>query len=140
MLIGGFAGTLHGSTVVTQDLDICLLLNPNQIEKLREVLAPLHPKHRMTPQKLSFLREPKSLDAIKDLYLETDLGILDIVSSVTGVGDFGTVSNHAVEDPLHGYKCKVISVEDSIAAKSSMGRDKDKLAIRELTLIDKRKT
>lgn len=139
VLIGGFAGTLHGSTVVTQDLDVCLLLDPTHIKRLRTILAPFHPKHRMTPQKLSFLTELKSLENINNLYLETDLGILDIISSVTGVGGFEMIHQRAVKVPLYGYTCKVISIDDLIAAKGAMGRDKDKLAIRELTVIKDRK-
>ena len=88
VLIGGYAGVAYGSSLVTKDIDICALLSPEDITKLREVLAPLHPKHRMTPQKLSFLTEPRGNQAMNNLYLETDLGILDILTEVKGVGHF----------------------------------------------------
>jgi hypothetical protein len=82
VLVGGFAATVHGSSYFTKDVDICCVLSPTQIEVLREVLGPLHPKHRMTPAKLSFLEEPRNLEAVRNIYLETDLGVLDIVSEV----------------------------------------------------------
>lgn len=135
VLIGGFAGALHGSSLVTKDLDICALLTPSHIENLRRVLKPLEPKHRMTPKKLSFLEEPKDISNVNNLYLETNLGILDIISDVIGVGGFETVSSHAIEIPLFGRMCKVISIEDLIAAKTKMGRAKDIAAVRELKLI-----
>jgi hypothetical protein len=58
----------HGSTLVTRDLDVCAILSPDAIERLREI-------------------------------------------------------------------CRVISVEDSIAAKQAMGRDKDLIAVKELQAI-----
>ena len=33
VLIGGYASVVHGSTMVTRDLDICALVTPVQIEK-----------------------------------------------------------------------------------------------------------
>ncbi|MFK5173400.1 hypothetical protein ACI3QN_12875, partial [Propionibacterium freudenreichii] len=74
VIIGGFAGVLYGSTLVTRDLDICALLTSENIEKLRNILRPFNPRHRMTPQKLSFLTEPREISSIKNLYLDTDLG------------------------------------------------------------------
>jgi len=41
VLIGGFAGVVHGSTQVTRDLDICAVLSLEGIRKLRECLKNL---------------------------------------------------------------------------------------------------
>lgn len=43
VVIGGYAGVLHGSALLTNDLDICAVLSPANIEKLRDLLADLHP-------------------------------------------------------------------------------------------------
>jgi len=59
VIIGGFAGVLHGSSYVTRDLDICAVLTPANVDRLRDTLRDLNPRHRMTPQKLSFLQNPK---------------------------------------------------------------------------------
>lgn len=56
------------------------MLAPADIERLRKVLSPYHPKHRMTPQKLSFITEPRSIESINNLYLETEYGVLDVDS------------------------------------------------------------
>lgn len=135
VLVGGLAGVVHGSSQVTQDLDICLLIKAEVVEELRRLLAPLHPKHRMTPLKLSFLTEPREISSIKNLYLDTDLGPLDIVSEVKGVGNCERVKGCAVGVRLFGFSCKVISLDDLIAAKSAMGRAKDKAALIELLAI-----
>ena len=140
VLIGGFAGVVHGSSLVTKDLDICALLSEEDVENFRKILGPLHPKHRMTPQKLSFLENPKGPQNMNNLYLDTDYGILDILTEVKGVGGFVEISKKAESIQLFGYPCKLISLDDLIRAKKAMDRDKDKLALRELNLIkDKRK-
>jgi len=56
--VGGFAALLHGSTLVTRDLDVCAVLSRAEVAKLRQSLRDLNPKHRLTPEKLSFLTTP----------------------------------------------------------------------------------
>jgi len=139
VLIGGFASVVHGSSMVTQDLDICMLVNPQQIEKLRNCLRPFKPRHRMTAKKLSFLDFPQDASGVKNIYLETDLGILDIVGEVTGAGPFARVYAHANEIEIYGKKCKVISIKDLIASKKSLARPKDLAVVRELEAIQRSK-
>jgi hypothetical protein len=52
VIVGGFAGMLHGSTLVTRDLDVCAVLTSETVAKLREALADLNPTHRLTPQRV----------------------------------------------------------------------------------------
>lgn len=136
VLIGGYAGVVHGVTALTRDLDICAAMTTENITKLRAALKTYNPKHRMNPEaNISFLDEPKNIDNLNAIYLETDLGILDILSSVINVGDFQTLRNEAVQINVFGETCKVISLDHLIKAKEKMGRDKDKLALKELYLI-----
>jgi predicted nucleotidyltransferase len=135
VVVGGFAGILHGSTLVTRDLDVCAILSPDAIERLREIFRDLHPKHRFTSQKLSFLDNPDPGTALNNLYLETDLGPVDLLGEIKGVGGFQRVRSASIEIELFGRRCRVISVEDLIAAKQAMGRDKDLIAVKELQAI-----
>jgi predicted nucleotidyltransferase len=134
VIIGGFAAVTHGSSLMTRDLDICVLLTNETVEKLRATLADWHPKHRMTPQKLSFLEFPQS-GPVQNLYLETDYGVVDILSSVLGVGDFHRLKTAAEEYEIGGRTYRVISLEDLIAAKEACGRERDLLAAKELRAI-----
>jgi hypothetical protein len=59
VIVGGFAGVLHGSSLVTRDLDVCAVLSAQNIAKLRTALGDLHPIHRLTPQRLSFMDTPE---------------------------------------------------------------------------------
>ncbi len=138
VVVGGFAAVLHGSTLVTRDLDVCTVLTPADVEKLRRILRDLKPIHRMAPQRLSFLTSPDPGVQVKKLYLETDAGAVDFLTSITGVGDFDRIRAQAVQLELFGRRCRVMSLPDLIAAKLALGRDKDLLAARELQAIAER--
>ncbi len=138
VVVGGFAAVLHGSTLVTRDLDVCTVLTPANVEKLRAIFGDLRPVHRMTPQRLSFLTNPDPGATVQNLYLETDAGAVDFMTSITGVGDFGRIRSQAVEIKLFGLRCCVMSLADLINAKLALGRDKDLLAARELQAIAER--
>lgn len=139
VLAGGLACVVHGSPLVTQDVDICVFFDDLQIAKLREALKDLDPKFRMNPNfKPSFLDHPKRSSELKNIYLETSLGILDMMSELQPVGDFQAVSRSAVTIRLYGHDCKVVSLEDLISIKEMMSRPKDKEALLHLREILKR--
>lgn len=135
VVVGGFAGMLHGSTLVTRDLDVCVVLDAENVARLREVFRDLKPRHRFSSPKLSFLDNPEPGVALNNLYLETELGPIDLLGSVKGVGDFEHVRAASIEIELFGRSCRVISTEALIRAKVAMGRDKDMIAVRELRTI-----
>jgi hypothetical protein len=129
VLAGGLACAVHGSPLLTQDLDICISINKKEISKLRQALRDLSPRHRMNPGfKPSFLDYPETLDGVKNIYLETDLGILDILSELSPIGDFETVKKRSIPISLYGHTCNVVSIEDLIQIKETMTRPKDKEA------------
>ena len=139
IVIGGFAAAAYGSSFVTSDLDVCAILTPDNIEKLRIALADIHPLHRIANNKPSFLDTPKSIEGINNLYLQTDAGVLDLLSNVTGVGDFEELSKSCIEIKIYGYKCKLISIEDLIKAKLALKRPKDLEVAKELEIIKSNK-
>jgi len=135
VIVRGFAGVLHGSSLLTRDLDVCVLLDAANVERLRETFRDLHPRHRLSPQKLSFLDNPDPGSTLKNLYLETDLGPIDFLGSIMGVG----VLNASIEIQLFERPCRVISIEGLIQAKQALGREKDLLAVKELRAILEKK-
>lgn len=139
IIVGGFAAAAYGSSFVTHDLDICSVLTPDNIDKLRKSLADVHPIHRTAQNKPSFLDTPKSIEGISNLYLQTDIGVLDILSSITGVGDYDVLKKSCVEIKIYGYSCKLISIEDLIKAKLAIKRPKDLEVVKELEIIKKSK-
>jgi len=135
VLVGGFAAILHGSSLLTRDVDVCALLTSDTIEKLRDAFREIHPVHRLSSPQQSFLDVPAAGAALDNLYLNTDLGTLDLLGRITGVGDYARVARDAVEVELFGRRVRAISLDDLIAAKEALGRDKDLIAAKELRAI-----
>jgi hypothetical protein len=135
VVVGGFAAMLHGSSLMTRDLDVCAVLTRDNVAKLRHAFRDLHPAHRLTPDKLSFLDNPDPAVEVRNLCLRTDLGPLDLLSSIAGVGDFAAVRANAIEVELFGRGCLVISLDDLIRAKEALGRQKDQEAATQLRAV-----
>ena len=140
VLAGGLACVVHGSPLVTQDIDICISINETEVGKLREALKDLSPKHRMNPSyKPSFLEYPKDLKGVNNIYLETDLGVLDILSELNPIGNFEKVKQNAITISLYGHPCKVACLEDLIKIKETMTRPKDKETLLHLKEVLRKK-
>ena len=92
VMIGGYAAVTYGSSQVTRDLDVCAVLTSENIELLRKALADWNPRHRMTPERLSFLQFPKAGDLLRKHGLEPagNVGTFPHVSTVTEI-------EHAIE-------------------------------------------
>jgi predicted nucleotidyltransferase len=140
VVVGGYAGMMHGSALITQDVDVCAVLSAGNLEKIRRAFADINPVHRQTHRRLSFLEHPAPGQPLENLYLRTDQGVIDILSSILGVGDFARLRQNAIELPMFGRTYPVISIEDLIAAKEAVGREKDLLAAKELRAIRGKRT
>jgi predicted nucleotidyltransferase len=140
VIVGGYAAVTHGSSQVTRDLDLCAVLTEQSIQVLRDALRDLHPRHRLTPQRLSFLTVPPAGEHVQNLYLETDIGVIDILTSVLGVGDFARLKAKAERLEVDGRVCWLMSLDDLIAAKDAMTREKDRITAQELRAIAAKRT
>jgi hypothetical protein len=137
VLVGGMACVVHGSQIVTQDVDICAPFTRENIEGLLAALAGAHPRFR-THDLRPLPDEPKHLEGFKNLYLLTDLGQLDILSEITGVGGYLEVEQHTILVDLGGAPCRVLDLDTLIAAKTAMNSPKDRQAVIELMAIQER--
>jgi len=135
VVVGGLAGVFHGSGVVTEDIDICAPLTSENLKRILAALDDLHPRFRMRPDRMSLPEDSARLSGFKNLYLETDLGQIDIVSEITGVGEFSEVSCHTIMVDFGGCSCKVLTLDALIRSKKALGRPKDLQVATELEAI-----
>jgi len=70
--VDGFAGGLHGSSYVTDHVDIGAVMLAENMRKLRDALGELNPVHRMTEPRLIFLSFPPRDIPVAALYLATE--------------------------------------------------------------------
>lgn len=139
VVIGGFAAMAHGVTLVTHDVDVCCRFDPTNLTRLHGAVQDLHPVHRMTPQRLPFVLTLELCATLKNLYLETDFGPIDCLSTVPGIGDFDAARNRSVEIDFRGGKCLVLSIDALIDAKATTSRTHDRRTILQLKAIKERK-
>lgn len=88
VIVGGFAGVIHGCTCVTQDIDICCDFSPANLLRLQKAISDLHPVHRLTPQRKKLRLTKKTCGQFKNLHLDTNIGQLNYLSSIDGIGDY----------------------------------------------------
>jgi hypothetical protein len=48
VVVGGFAGVIHGSALDTNNLEVCAVLSAENVGKIRAALADINPVHRQT--------------------------------------------------------------------------------------------
>src|SRR5450756_1639971 len=83
VVIGGVCGVLHGAALVTYDLDICCRFSRENLRKIETAVKDLHPRHRLTANKLPLELTDELCDSLKNIYLTTDLGVLDCLGAVS---------------------------------------------------------
>lgn len=139
VLVGGFAAVLHGCNQSTRDIDICLLHSPEQFQLLQRHLQSIHPRHRTEKSKPPFAFEAGDLSKKQDFHLVTDLGVLDVIGSVKGAGDYYDILKNSGEIEIYGGKCRLISLDDLIKSKKALGRHRDLVTVMELEAIKEEK-
>ncbi|MFQ3670823.1 MAG: hypothetical protein SNJ84_05135 [Verrucomicrobiia bacterium] len=138
VVAGGLANLIHGSALMTRDVDVACPMNPENLLRLFEALESLHPVHRMTPQRLPFTREQIQENRLSNIYLSTDWGQLDCLGEIKGIGDYQACLARSVTIDLDGMEIRVLSLDALIESKRAMGRPRDLHAVLELEAIRER--
>jgi hypothetical protein len=75
----------------------------------------------------------------KNLYLDTEIGQLDCLSFVDGLGDYSQVKRESELIEVEEMKVRVLSLNALIKSKKLMNRTRDKEAVLQLEAIKKLK-
>jgi hypothetical protein len=135
VVIGGVAMYARGSARLTRDLDVCYERSPQNIERLACALAPYHPRLRGAPPDLPFTLDGRAISAGMNFTLTTDLGDLDLLGEVAGLGQYREVKAHASPVTVEGRPCHALTAEGLIRAKRATGRPRDLEAVQELEAL-----
>ena len=135
IIIGGAAAVLHGSAYVTADLDICYSREKENLKRLAAALALFNPSLRGAPIDVPFRLDADTLNSGLNFTLTTDLGDLDILGEVTGLGGYPSVLTFSEEIEIFGTRCKVLTLEALITSKRAVSRAKDLLLLPELEAL-----
>ena len=135
VVVGGLAVVFHGSTRITQDLDVCYSTEPANLEVLGAALLELEAKLFWIDEDVPFVPAAKALARTEILTLSTQHGKLDLLRSPSGAPPYPTLRQSAELVQAGGFAVRVASPSDLIAMKQGAGRAKDLADIEELEAI-----
>jgi hypothetical protein len=137
VIVGGQAMIAQGSAHLTLDLDLCYRRTPANCAALATALDPVHPYLRGAPPGLPFRFDAPTIQAGLNFTLKTDLGDVDLLGEVSGIGNYEQVLAQSDELTVWGFKVRVLSVDGLIAAKKASARGKDHQHLLELKELKK---
>jgi len=135
ILIGGFAGKLLGSTILTVDIDVCYARDRANLERLAAALQELHAYPRGAPEDLPFRLDAETLQRGDSFTFVTDAGDLDILGTPSGTTGYEELSRNATTLDLGEATVQVAALEDLMAMKRASGRPRDRIHLEVLAAL-----
>lgn len=96
VIIGGFAAVAHGSAHPTSDFDVLYSRDPGNLRRIEAALLPFRPYLRGAPAGLPFTLDADTLRRGLNFTLTTDLGDIDLLGEIPGVGSFDAARSNDV--------------------------------------------
>jgi hypothetical protein len=135
ILVGGVAATVHGSSRLTQDVDIVYARTDPNLKRLVAALKPLRPYLRGAPAGLPFVWSVETLRAGLNFTLTTRAGDLDLLGEIAGGGTYVSLLPHTVAIALFGHQTTCLNLAWLIRTKRAAGRPRDLEVIAELEVL-----
>ena len=126
VVVGGVAAAAHGSSRVTNDLDICYDASERgNLVALASLLSGWEAYPRGVEPNLPFILDDKTLFGAPILTLTTTEGDVDVMDRIAGVGDYSQVFLHSERISALGVRFRILDLPSLIKAKRAAGRPRD---------------
>ncbi|HTD37850.1 MAG TPA: hypothetical protein VK669_10075 [Candidatus Limnocylindrales bacterium] len=135
VVIGGAALILHGSSYITEDIDLAFERTRANAERIVAALKPFRPRPRGFPADLPFVFDAQTIVSGQILTLQTSIGAVDLLGEVPGVGTFTDVWAQSEICTDDGMTFRILSIDALIATKRTANRPKDQPGLLELEAL-----
>lgn len=138
VVIGNLGGTLYGSPLVTNDVDVCPSQDEQNLVALAKALVQMDARIRTSdaPQGIPFACDATFLRQMRMVNLTTRFGDIDLSFEPSGTQGYEDLSRRSVRIELQdGISTNIAALEDIIRSKEAANRDKDRLALPTLRLL-----
>lgn len=126
VVVGGVAAAAHGSSRVTNDLDICYdAVSKDNLVSLASLLAAWKAYPRGIEPDLPFIMDDRTLHGAPILALTTAEGDIDVMDRIAGVGDYPAVKRNSEKISALGVSFRVLDLPSLIKSKRAAGRPRD---------------
>lgn len=135
VLVGGGAVVAHGSSLMTQDLDILYRVEPENVRRLLAAFEELDAYVYGDPRRLRFGFD--HLNNHGHHLTETRAGRIDALGSIGKKGDirYEDLARDAITLAVFGVSVLCISLDRLIEVKKELDRPRDRAAVVELEAI-----
>lgn len=135
IIIGGVAARAHGSSRLTDDLDVSYARDAANLARLVTALRPLKPYLRGAPPGLPFDWSTVTVQAGLNFTLSTSAGAIDLLGEIAGGGSYEQLLPHSSTITLFGRRTLLLDLPWLIHVKRAAGRPKDLEVIAELEAL-----
>lgn len=128
VLIGALAATIHGSSLRTDDVDVCPRKDAANLKRLAGALRALEAKE-YDPHRGELIERDWTgamLASDRTWLLGTSAGRLDLVFEPSGTDGYADLGRGAVAMEIGGVHVRVASLEDVIRSKEAADRPRDR--------------
>jgi len=131
IVVGGLAAQAHGSTSLTNDLDICFARDGSNLRALESVLEEIVAVRRGLPADAPAMPplDVRTLRASSLFTLSTRFGDFDLLANPDPGFDYQTLVGAAIPATTAGVRVLAAGLDDLIAMKRAAGRPKDRVEL-----------
>lgn len=131
VLVGGLAAQAHGSTSLTNDLDICYARDSTNLRALADVLVDLAAVRRGLPADAPTMPplDARTLRAGGLFTLTTRFGDFDLLADPDPGLDYAMLVTSAIPTNSGGVPVLAAGLDDLMAMKRAAGRPKDRIEL-----------
>ena len=141
VLIGGLAARLHGSPLLTEDVEITPSTEQDNLGRLAEAVKEMEARLRVAgaPEEgVPFEFDARSFRSSTSMTLVTRYGFVDLCFRPDGTGGYPDLIEAAETYEVYGMRIKVASLGDVIRSKTAAGRERDLQALPTLRALEER--